>query len=157
MFPALTNHDEYGGAMKSPHAAAITVACLSLCPVGCATMDDVVNNKEEGTVKVYGVGTDKGWEIAMKVLRWEGAETIEEHRSDGYMLTTIGANLISMGSVVGVWVEPAGKGKSKVTVVTKRKMQTNVATGLTETTFHERFQQAVNIVKSGKPLPREAP
>jgi hypothetical protein len=143
--------------MKSLSSAAVTAVFLSLCLTGCATLDDVVNSKDEGTVKVYAVGTDQGWTIAMKVLRWEGAETIEEHRSEGYMLTTIGANLISSGSVVGVWVEPAGKGKSKVTVVTKRKMQTNIATGLTETTFHERFQQGVDIVKAGKPLPREAP
>jgi hypothetical protein len=36
-------------------------------------------------------------------------------------------------------------------------MQANIATGLTETTFHERFQQAVDIVKAGNPLPRSAP
>lgn len=156
-FSALGIHHEAGGGMKSLRAASFTVAVLSLCLVGCATMDDVLKSKEEGTVKVYPVGTDKAWEIAVKALRWEGAETIEEHRTDGYMLTTIGANFVSMGSVVGVWVEPAGKGKSKVTAVTKRKMQTNVATGLTETTFHERFQQGVDIVKAGKPLPLEAP
>lgn len=124
---------------------------------GCATMNDVLESKDEGTVKIYAVGTDKGWDIAMRVLRWEGAESIEEHKSEGYILTTIGANLISAGSVVGIWVEPAGKGKSKVTAVTKRKMQTNVATGLTETTFHDRFQQAVDIVKSGRALPHKAP
>jgi len=132
---------------------------LSVVFLGCATLSDVIADKEagEGTTVVYSVATDKGWEIATKVLRWEGAETIEEHKDEHYMLTTIGANLISAGSVVGVWVEPGGKGKSKVTVITKRKMATNIATGLTETTFHDRFQQAVDIVKSGKALPREAP
>ena len=127
--------------------------------LGCATMSDVIADKEagEGTTVVYSVATDKGWQIATKVLRWEGAETIEEHKDEQYMLTTIGADLISAGSVVGVWVEPGGKGKSKVTVITKRKMATNIATGLTETTVHDRFQQAVDIVKSGKALPREAP
>ena len=127
--------------------------------LGCATMSDVIADKEagEGTTVVYSVATDKGWQIATKVLRWEGAETIEEHKDGHYMLTTIGADLISAGSVVGVWVEAGGKGKSKVTVITKRKMATNIATGLTETTFHDRFQQAVDIVKSGKALPREAP
>jgi len=132
---------------------------LSVVFLGCATLSDVIADKEagEGTTVVYSVATDKGWEIAKKVLRWEGAETIEEHKDEHYMLTTIGADLISAGSVVGVWVEPGGKGKSKVTVITKRKMATNIATGLTETTFHDRFQQAVDIVKSGKALPREAP
>jgi hypothetical protein len=143
--------------MNSIRVVVLSVISCSLCIIGCATMDDVLNSKEEGTVKVYPVGTDKAWELAVKALRWEGAETIEEHRADGYMLTTIGANFVSMGSVVGVWVEPARKAKSKVTAVTKRKMRTNVATGLTETTFHERFQQALDIVKAGKPLPRQAP
>ncbi len=145
--------------MKSGLVTTVSGVFLSLAFLGCATMSDVIADKEagEGTTAVYSVATDKGWEIATKVLRWEGAETIEEHKDEHYMLTTIGANLISAGSVVGVWVEPGGKGKSKVTVLTKRKMATNIATGLTETTFHDRFQQAVDIVKSGKALPREAP
>lgn len=145
--------------MKARLGAAISGMFLLLTFPGCATMSDVIADKEagEGTTVVYSVGTDKGWEIATKVLRWEGAETIEEHKDEHYMLTTIGANLISAGSVVGVWIEPGAKGKSKVTVLTKRKMATNIATGLTETTFHDRFQQAVDIVKSGKALPREAP
>jgi len=139
--------------------AVISGVVFALALSGCATMSDVIADKEagEGTTMTYSVATDKGWEIAAKVLRWEGAETIEEHKDEHYMLTTIGANLISAGSVVGVWVESGGKGKSKVTVVTKRKMATNIATGLTETTFHDRFQQAVDIVKAGKALPREAP
>jgi hypothetical protein len=33
----------------------------------------------------------------------------------------------------------------------------NIATTLTETTYHKRFAQAVDIVKQGKPLPRNAP
>jgi hypothetical protein len=145
--------------MKSLQTLMITGVAFVLALSGCATMSDVIADKEagEGTSEVYSVGTSKGWEIAIKVLRWEGAETIEEHKDEGYMLTTIGANFISAGSVVGVWVEPGGKGKSKVTAVTKRKMATNVATGLTESTFHDRFQQAVDIVKAGKTLPREAP
>lgn len=45
------------------------------------------------------------------------------------------------------------KGNTKVTVITKRKIATNIATTLTETTFHRRFAQAVEIIKSGKSLP----
>jgi hypothetical protein len=147
-----------GGSMAKAVVMSVlglSMACVVL--LGCATMSDVLASKNEGTVKVYPVSRDRAWDIAMTVLRWEGAETIEEHKSDNYMLTTVGANLISAGSVVGVWVEPAQKGSSQVTIVTKRKMQTNIATGLTETTFHERYAQAVEIVKSGRPLPANAP
>ncbi len=143
--------------MKAISVGVVIAVVASVVMAGCATMSDVLDSKEEGTVEVYPVDQNRAWEIAMTVLRWEDAETIEEHRADDYMLTTVGANLISAGSVVGVWVEPAKKGSTKVTVVTKRKMQTNIATGLTETTFHDRFAQAVKIVKSGKSLPRKAP
>ncbi len=143
--------------MKQVLFAVLVSGLYCVVQSGCASMSDVLASKNEGTVKVYPVGQDRAWDIAMTVLRWEGAETIEEHRKENYMLTTIGANLISSGSVVGVWIEPAKKGSTQVTVVTKRKMQTNIATGLTETTFQERFAQAVEIVKSGKPLPVSAP
>lgn len=129
----------------------------SMLLAACASTGDVLADKANGTSRVYTVDPDRAWKIAQTVLRWEGAEAIEQHRSDNYMLTTIGANLISLGSVVGVWIEPEKKGSTKVTVVTKRKMATNLATGLTETRFHDRFEQAVEYVKAGKPVPEEAP
>ncbi len=130
---------------------------FSIVAVGCASMSDVLTSKDEGTVKVYAVPENRAWDIALTVLRWEGAETIEEHRNDAYLLTTVGANLITPGALVGVWIEPVNKSSTKVTVVTKRKMQTSMATGLTESTFHQRYAQAVEIVKSGRKLPVAAP
>jgi len=133
----------------------VLVTLLTLS--GCASMSDVLQSKNEGTVNVYPVNEEEAWKIAMTVLRWEDAETIEEHRDEHYMLTTTGVNLVSAGTLIGVWVEPVNENDTKVTVVTKRKMQTNVATGLTETTFQKRFSQAVEIVKAGNPLPLEPP
>lgn len=143
--------------MKISVSTLAIAAAMCIWAVGCATMSDVLKSKDEGTVQTYPVKTDQAWEIAMTVLRWEGCETIEEHRSSGYMLTTVGQNFVSAGSLVGVWVESADAGHTKVTVVTKRKVQTNLATGLTETTFHDRFAEAVKIVKSGKTLPIDPP
>ena len=124
---------------------------------GCATMSDVLKAKNEGTAENYPVTFDQAWEISMTVLRWENCETIEEHRSSGYMLTTVGQNFVSMGCLVGVWVESPASANTKVTVVTKRKVQTNLATGLTESTFHRRFAQAVRLLKQGGQLPIEPP
>ncbi len=136
------------------HLLAVPVSVLI---VGCASMSDVMSSKDEGTAVTYTVGTDRAWDIAMTVLRWEGAETIEEHRKDGYMLTTTSADMVSAGTLIGVWVDKISDKSTKVTVVTKRKMSTNIATGLTETTFHERYAQAVKIVKAGKKLPSKPP
>ena len=139
----------------------LIISLLSLLAIifitGCATLNDVLKDKDNGTYEVYPVNFDQAWEIAMTVLRWEDCETIEQHKEAGYMLTTVGQNFVSAGSVVGVWVEEAGKESSKVTVVTKRKVQTNLATGLTETTFHNSFKKAVKIIKAGNKLPFEEP
>ncbi|WP_019883004.1 MULTISPECIES: hypothetical protein [unclassified Methylophilus] len=140
--------------------ASTTLVALAIAVSGCSTMQDVVKVKQsgaEGTTKNYAVTEAQAWEIAKTVFRWEGADAIEEHRDQHYMLTSSGVNLVSWGAVMGAWVEPVKDDDTKVTVVTKRRVTVNVATTLTETTFHKRFAQAVNIVKQGKPLPAEAP
>ena len=126
---------------------------------GCANLTHVIKEKEAGggTSKVYPVNDEQAWEIARTVFRWSGADAIEEHRAQRYMLTSSGMNLVTYGAVMGAWVEPIGQEQTKVTVVTKRRIQTNLATTLTETTFHKRFAKAVEIVKAGKPLPLTLP
>ena len=145
--------------MRQHTAIGCTLVMAVLGLAGCATLNDVVQEKNQGggTVQVYPVDTDQAWKIAMTVFRWEGSDAIEEHRDQGYMLTSSGMNFVSAGAVMGAWVEPAGRGQTKVTVVTKRRMATNIATTLTETTFHKRFGQAVALVKAGQPLPVRPP
>ena len=82
---------------------------------------------------------------------------MEEHKSEGYMLTSSGMNMVSWGAVMGAWIEPIDKNNTKVTVVTKRRLSMNIATTLTETTFHNRFAQAVEIVKKGGQLSSSKP
>src|SRR3989339_872416 len=132
------------------------VAILALIG-GCATMGDVVRVKDEGTAKVYPVTSEQAWEIAKTVFRWEGADAIEEHKSEGYMLTSSGMNMVSWGAVMGAWILPVDKDNTKAIVVTKRRISINIATTLTETTFHNRFAQAVEIVKNGGKISDIAP
>jgi hypothetical protein len=120
-------------------------------------MGDVARSKAEGTSKVYPVTADQAWDISKAIFRWEGADAIEEHKTEGYMLTSTGLNWVSYGAVMGAWIDPIDKDNTRVTVVTKRRIATNIATTLTETTFHNRFAQAVDIIKAGKPLPIAPP
>ena len=84
-------------------------------------MSDVAKAKEEGkgTSQIYPVSADQAWEIAMTVFRWEGADAIEQHRSDGYMLTSSGMNLVSSGTVMGAWIEPVDRKSTKVRICHK--------------------------------------
>ncbi|HCZ11960.1 MAG TPA: hypothetical protein DHV16_06860 [Nitrospiraceae bacterium] len=135
----------------------VVVMIFAVGLLGCASMSDVVKAKSDGTVEVYPVSSEQAWEIARTVFRWEGTEAIEEHKAEGYMLTSSGMNFISAGAFMGAWIEALDKNKTRVTVVTKRRVATNIATTLTESTFHKRFAQAVAIVKNGKSLPSEPP
>jgi len=123
----------------------------------CQTMSDVVRAKNEGAAKLYPVSGDQAWKIAMTVFRWEGADAIEEHRDEGYMVTSSSPGLATYGTLMGAWIEPITETQTQVTVVTKRRVVTNLITTLTETTFHIRFAQAVDILKAGKPLPVTPP
>ena len=143
--------------MKKKVLIIFFAVAVSVWFAGCATMGDVVKAKEEGTAKIYPVNEDQAWKIAKIVFRWEGADTIEEHRDEGYMLTSSGVNLVSWGAVMGAWINPVDEDNTQVTVVTKRRVSINLATTLRETKFHERFAQAVDIVKAGKSLPVEPP
>ena len=143
--------------MKRSILILSTIFILAVIFYGCATMSDVVRDKEKGTQKSYPINFEQAWDIAITVLRWEGCETIEQHQNSGYMLTTIGQDFFSDGTLVGVWLEEIDQDNTKMTVVTKRKEQLNLATGLTETTFHSSFEKAVNLVKKGKKLPYDKP
>ncbi len=139
------------------HSVTLSLLGLLLASMsvtsGCSTMADVVGHKEDGTSQVYPVNADQAWEIAKVVFRTEGTDAIEEHRAQGYILTSSGMNLVSWGAVMGAWIERVSDNETKVTVLTKRRITVNIATTLMESTFHRRFAQGVQIVKSGKPLP----
>lgn len=135
----------------------VCIAAMAVILGGCATMGDVMRAKDDGTAQVYSVTGEQAWEIAKTVFRWEGADAIEEHKADGYILTSTGMNLVSYGAVMGAWIDPVDKNSTKVTVVTKRRIATNLATTLTEGTFHKRFGQAVAIINKGQRLPVAPP
>jgi hypothetical protein len=141
--------------MKKQSMQILMLLLLVVWLAGCATtMNDVIRSKEEGrgTSIVYPVNANQAWEIAKNVFRAEGSDAIEEHRNEGYMLTSSESNLVSYGAVMGAWVEPVDKGSTKVTVVTKRRLPTDLSTTLTETTFHKRFAEAVETIKKGDRL-----
>lgn len=138
----------------------ISLILSGLLAAGCMTsMSDILTAKQngEGMTQVYPVGLDTAWEISKTVFRWEKTESIEEHRLEGYMLTYAGENMVTKGSVMGAFFEAVNPDSTRVTMISKRRVSTNLATGLTESTYHRRFAQAVGILRSGNTLPIEPP
>jgi hypothetical protein len=129
----------------------VVVAC------GCASTQDALKAKENGTAKVYPVTETQAWDIAKRVFRWEGTDAIEEDHENRVMITSTGVDAITPGTVIACWIDPEGAGQTRVTVVTKRRYQLSLFTSLTEGTFHRRFAQGVDIVRAGQPLPLTPP
>ena len=127
------------------------VIVVLACIAACATMSDVVKSKQNGQINVYTVSADQAWEIAKSVFRWANADAVEEHRKEGYLTASSGAN------VMVAWIEPLDKKIIRVTVTSKRRILINPLTDLTERDFHNYFAQGVEIVNSGKPLPSSRP
>jgi len=119
--------------------------------VGCAAMSDVVKSKQNGQINVYTINVDQAWEIAKTVFRWGNADAVEEHRKEGYLAASSGAN------VMVAWIEPMDKKIIRVTVASKRRLPINPFTDLTERDFHNYFAQGVEMMNSGKPLPSSRP
>jgi hypothetical protein len=119
---------------------------------GCTTMLDVILEKNAGggTVQMYPVSQEQAWDISKSVFHSECGNPIEEHRDQGYMLTSGTANGLTAGTVMGAWLEPAGAGQTRVTVITRRRAKIDPVTSLTESTYHKRFAEAVELLKAGK-------
>src|SRR5262245_7323145 len=107
--------------------------CTLVLAAAGARMSGGVRDKDRGagTEKVYPVSSDQAWKIAQTILQMAGTDAVQEHRSEGYMLTSADVSPLSPGTYMGVWVEPTGPGMTKVTFVRKRKVATQAITTLT--------------------------
>jgi len=120
----------------------VLVGLSFLMITGCANpLSDLVRLKQEGKGKsiVYRVSVDQAWEIARRVLEWKGVEDINENRSEGYIVAKSGKTLFYSITVVGIWIEPIDKGRTKVTAITKSKTSVDTILDLSEKEFHEGF------------------
>lgn len=124
--------------MSTTRAAA---AAALLTVAACATMNDAISAKKAGTEKLYAKPCDALWPLSVRVLRDNDAGAIEERRSEHQMLANSSAGLLSMGTFMVVWLEPVGADRCNVTIVTKRKVATNVITDLTETGYHDQLSK----------------
>ncbi|WP_394790144.1 hypothetical protein [Rhodoferax sp.] len=128
--------------------AALVCAVFSS---GCTSMmSEVVAAKEhgsEGLTVEYPITENQAWGIAKTVLREAGAQAIEEHREQAYMLTTSPNTLGVSGALVGVWI---GKGRASgtaVTVISKRQIKSALFVAPTESKLQDRFAQAVGQLR----------
>jgi hypothetical protein len=129
----------------------LAVMAVYLLAGGCATtVDDLIRERYEGRSAVYPISRDKAWETTRTVLLEAGAKPaeIEEDRA---------GNVINWVSVLGVFIEPVDTERTRVTAQRPPLPCNPLPPPLTDDMFLERFDKAVDLLKSGKPLPAPLP
>jgi hypothetical protein len=140
-------------------AARLVVITFAFLAGACAgERKDVLSAYDagKGEVRVFLVSIDQAWDAARAALRWNHAETIEEHRAERYMLGAAGATGWSWGATMGVWFEPADPNGTKIRVVVSRRLATNI-TAQSEGGLLEAISKAVGFEMRGLPVPAEEP
>ncbi len=134
-----------------------TAVLAEMHTLSVATLNDAGQERRNTGLQRFTCNFLTKLEILQRRLSKERTRCDEEHKAKEYSLQSTSMNWVSPTAVVGAWVEPVDKDNTRVTVVIKRKMTTDFATTLTESTFHDRFAQAVDIIRAGKLLPVKSP
>jgi hypothetical protein len=139
--------------------ALLAVIALMMMASGCASLQDLkgeviqARKSGEGAMKVYPVSADQAWDITEAVFRWEKTDELEENRAEHYVITSSGMKMAAFGTVMGVWIEPADRSNTKLTVITRQRGDCCTLTKLTAPRFFKRFEEGVVILKRGGKLP----
>ena len=141
--------------MLKPKTIVFAMLVALLGVTGCATPANMVETKDQGLSQVYHVSPRQAWKIAKTVFHWEAFDLIEEHRKKGYMIGRNGNEWVPWTALTIAWVDRIDRKHTKVTILTKRRA--GFKSGASETTFHQRFAQAVRMVKKGRLLPPNPP
>jgi len=133
------------------------IVVVALIVIGaCATKQDILVTKLRGRAAghIYPVTLDQAWNISKTLFHLEPTDAIEEHRPDGYMLTSQNAEGLNAGTYMGVFIEPGERpGESKVTFIARRKSPTQAYPALGDGMFHKKFAELVSLLAAVGPLP----
>ena len=131
--------------------SAVIFILFSILFAGCTSIDNLAKESEAGgTAKVYSINEKQAWEIAKKVLLWEGAKEadIEENRPKHY---------ISWTGVIMAIIDPVDNEKTRIISLPSPSPCLPMKDRPTEKDFHNHYTQAVQILKSGRSLPPSPP
>ena len=93
---------------------------------GCQTMADARSAQGQGVSRVFDVPIDTVWKTLPPALESLGLPVAASNREEGYVLAEHSASAFSWGERVAVFVSKVSDGQTRVEVVSKRALQTNI-------------------------------
>jgi hypothetical protein len=117
------------------------------------------HNAGHGTAAIYDATFDEAWRAAHIALKWDQAGTPEDHPDRQFVITNHPTSEApSFIDQVGVWFEPMGPMKTRVSVVVMSGQETTAGvTGPDESSVQKDIAKALGFVQSGGPVPEKRP
>lgn len=118
--------------------AIISILLVATFSSGCATLADAQAAKGAGTSKVYDKPYDVVWNAVIETVKSSGLALVSENKEKGTILAQGTISAFSWGENVAIFVEDVGgKIKTRVEVVNKRALATNITAADWETRIFE--------------------
>lgn len=123
---------------------AICAVVLLATTTGCSTLADAKAAKGSGTVRVYEKPYDVVWDAVMASIRTSGLALVSDNKGEGTILAQGAMGAFSYGENVAVFVEDAGgKIKTRVEIVNKRALATNITAADWESRLSSAIDQRI--------------
>ncbi len=114
------------GRMKCQFVLALSGLLLVGVLSGCATLADARYARGQGVQRTYNADFETVWRAVPQALSSLGLSVAGDNKKEGYYLAQRGITAFSYGEHVAVFVESAGENQTKVEVVSKKAMATNI-------------------------------
>ncbi len=104
----------------------LTIGLILVLLTGCATLSSVRAERGNGISRVFDASFEVVWDKTVKATNMLGLGIAESNQQQGYMLAETGISPFSWGEKVAVFIEGIDADHTKVEVVSRKVMTTNV-------------------------------
>jgi hypothetical protein len=104
----------------------IASVCMVLVSTGCSTMADAKAAKGTGTSQTFAAASDRVWQVLPAAVKSAGLDYVAGSKDEGYALAQRGPSVLSIGENVAIFIDKLTSESTKVEVVSKKAMATNV-------------------------------
>lgn len=104
----------------------LILAVSLLVGSGCTTLQDAKSARGTGKSENYQHSYDKVWDASIEVVQQSNLDLVAQNKEQGEILAQKGMSAFSYGENVAVFVEAVSPSETKVEVVSKRALETNI-------------------------------
>ena len=111
---------------------------------GCSSLNEARKDKGKGTSRIYKASLDTVWSAVPQAVSDMGLDIAGKSEEDGYVLARKGLSAFSYGEYVAVFVEKVDDERTKVEVVSKKALATNIFAWNWEKPILDRLSEILN-------------